>query len=138
MTRRDDRQGDLYGKHQASLLDLDAGIDRKDDGVLEVSSHNEGWLETVRQAMKELSLDRGRERGVSAEDVRVWCEQMEWWPDHHNCYGAVFRPTWSPKRPERAGWRMIGTKKSAVVTRNAGRICQWVWYQRAAWRRVPA
>lgn len=106
------------------LFDKAAGQARKERGQARVSEHNRRWLEDVRAAMVAQSLLRGR---VTADDVRRWCKQQYRYPDHDNCYGAVFKPKFSALNPQRGGWKAVGWTVSSTASRHAAAIRVWFY-----------
>lgn len=85
----------------------------RDEGIERVGSHNREWLEWAR--MKAFSTLQTF-KTVSSDDIRSYVEDGDYWPDHPNTWGAIFKD----KRFEPCGW-----KKSNVPSNHSRYIRVW-------------
>ena len=68
-------------------LNLSLGRRRRDAGKNAVSEHNKWFLITMRSYAKYCSLSKGE---TTIDDLRIWAEENEIYPDHPNTWGCVF------------------------------------------------
>ena len=87
----------------------------KDAGISLVASNNLQWLQVVRLWAKGFYEYQGF---VTADDVRFMCELYNFWPQHRNAFGAIFRSR---------EWRQIGIKRSMHAPNHAREIRIWAY-----------
>ena len=64
------------------------GLELRDQGLESVSRNNENWLKAMRARARLIARARG---SVSSDDIHAYCDEINWHPNHHNAFGAVFR-----------------------------------------------
>jgi len=69
-------------------LDLLAGQKARDNGIDQVSSNNEWFLQTMRDVAAQICMARGT---TTADDLRAYAEVNGIEPTHPNAWGAVFK-----------------------------------------------
>ena len=94
-------------------LDLSLGESLRDDGLDRVEGNNSKWIELAREYAVVFCK---RHDTVSADDIRDWAERMNYWPQHSNAFGALFRPKC---------WLFTGWKQSKHASNHARAIRVW-------------
>lgn len=70
------------------LFDLKAGKELRDEGIKQVSDHNEDWMENC--YCRAFSFVNGvKPEHFTGEDIRLHCQKHEAEPKHPNAWGAL-------------------------------------------------
>lgn len=94
-------------------LSLTDGLARKRDGLSSIERHHPSFVQLIRQEAIRMSNLFG---SVTSDDLRIFAELNEFDAPHPNCWGAVFAGS---------SWRVIGHKKSVLVTNHHREIKIW-------------
>ena len=92
----------------------------RDDGLDRAEGNNSSWIELAREYAVAFCK---RHDTVSADDIRDWAERLNYWPEHSNAWGALFRPKC---------WVFVGWVQSKHAANHARAIRVWNFIPLAA------
>lgn len=96
-------------------LDAAEGQRLKHEGLAQVAAKNAEWLKAMRLVARGLSEQYGQ---VTTDDLRHYVEWQEFYPTHHNAYGAIFHGK---------GWTVVGRQPSKLAGNHGREIKVWRW-----------
>jgi hypothetical protein len=67
-------------------MDLFEGRELRDEGISQVLSHNENWLERCVEIASQYAVRTPRFTG---EDIRLYCTAIAGYPKHPNAWGGL-------------------------------------------------
>lgn len=98
---------------QSDAEQLELGITLKNEGQDRVVANNREWVTVVRAIARAICDKRG---SVSTDDLREWTDKNQYYPEHPNAWGGIFRGK---------AWRAVGFKQSKHPSNHARRIIVW-------------
>ncbi len=76
-----------YATYWGPLFDLEEGRRRRDEGIAQVSDHNEPWIVLCQREAERYVA--GTEGTFTGEDIRFHCSATVGCPRHVNAWGAL-------------------------------------------------
>ena len=96
---------------------MDQGDLLKQYGIDRVASHNPEFIATI---VKQANIFGQQFGEVTSDDLRLWANLHDIYPDHSNAWGAVFRELGRDPR-----WTRSGFTKSQIPSNHARIISVW-------------
>jgi hypothetical protein len=94
------------------------GVAEREAGIRRTATANGLWLAAARDHVARIALHHA----VTADDVRAWADDKQYYPASPAAWGAIFKSCPLPGTE----WQFYGFTRSRVKSNHARRIVRWI------------